>query len=135
MRTIIAGSRVATWKDVQAALDKCPFTSKISVVLSGCARGADLCGEKWAISSGIPISRFPAEWSRLGRKAGVFRNTLMANSADALIAVWDGNSSGTANMIHQARQKNLRVFVFKFVSEEINAKGFPKQEKANPLLD
>ena len=36
----------------------------------------------------------------------------MAQYADALIAVWDGESKGTANMITQARQKGLDVFIY-----------------------
>jgi len=37
----------------------------------------------------------------------------MAEYADALIAVWDGKSRGTRNMIDEAARKNLKLFVHK----------------------
>ena len=36
----------------------------------------------------------------------------MAANADALVAVWDGVSPGTKNMIAQARLQGLRVHVY-----------------------
>ena len=39
----------------------------------------------------------------------------MADNADALIAVWDGESRGTADMIKKARDRGLRVYI-KYVS-------------------
>jgi hypothetical protein len=35
----------------------------------------------------------------------------MAQNADALIAVWDGQSPGTKHMIDVAKARGLRVFV------------------------
>ena len=37
----------------------------------------------------------------------------MAEYADALIAVWDGESRGTKNMIDEATSRNLKLFVYK----------------------
>ena len=38
----------------------------------------------------------------------------MAAEADALIAFWDGQSRGTANMIKIAKDKGLQVAVVKY---------------------
>jgi hypothetical protein len=35
----------------------------------------------------------------------------MAEYADALIAIWDGESRGTKNMIEEATKRGLRVYV------------------------
>jgi hypothetical protein len=35
----------------------------------------------------------------------------MAEYADALIAIWDGESRGTKNMIEEATKRNLSVYV------------------------
>jgi hypothetical protein len=35
----------------------------------------------------------------------------MAKYADALIAVWDGKSRGTKNMIDEAKKLGLKVYV------------------------
>jgi hypothetical protein len=112
MKTIIAGSRTATLPQVMKALELCPFTSKITEVVSGCARGADSYGEMLAEEFKTPIKRFPAEWEKYGRGAGHIRNGLMAEYADALIAVWDGSSSGTLDMINKAKSHQLITFVF-----------------------
>ncbi|WP_346285185.1 hypothetical protein [Zoogloea sp.] len=41
------------------------------------------------------------------------RNKLMAENADGLIAVWDGGSRGTLNMLDTALQLGLRIFLLR----------------------
>jgi len=79
--------------------------------LSGAARGADTLGEEWAVMCGIPIEKYPADWNAHGKSAGYKRNTVMAEHAEALIALWDGKSRGTAHMIEIAKRHGLRVHV------------------------
>ncbi len=43
---------------------------------------------------------------------GPVRNQKMAEYADALIAVWDGESRGTKNMISLAKKLNLKCFIY-----------------------
>lgn len=112
MKTIIAGSRGLKWADVEAATAACPWTAEISEVVSGCAPGVDRLGELWAKRRSIPMRYFPAQWGMYGKSAGPRRNSMMAEYADALVAVWDGESKGTQNMIGQARDRGLRVFVW-----------------------
>jgi hypothetical protein len=110
MRTIIAGSRtVIEYEKVCAVIKAANFN--ITEVVSGCARGVDTLGEQWAAASGIPVKRFPAEWNKHGKLAGPVRNQQMADYADALIAVWDGRSKGTKDMIDRASKLNKTVFV------------------------
>lgn len=113
MKTIIAGSRTATYEQVLTALEQCPFTSEITAVLCGCARGADQYGATWAKSKGLPVIHYPAEWKVYGNAAGPIRNRAMAHVADALIAVRIGGpkSRGTSSMIWEAEKKGLRIFV------------------------
>ena len=80
-------------------------------LVSGCAGGVDRLGEKYADFYGIPVKQFPANWETYGKRAGFMRNIQMAEYADALIAVWDGVSSGTRHMINTAQQKGLKVYV------------------------
>lgn len=117
MKTIIAGSRTVSKDDVEDAMQECPITRDITTVVSGTARGADTYGEEWAGVWGVNIVRFPADWDKFGRAAGMIRNGEMAEFADALIAVWDGNSPGTRNMIANAKQRGLIVWVWD-VSEQ-----------------
>ena len=54
---------------------------------------------------------FNADWNKHGRAAGPMRNKQMADYADVLIAVWDGQSKGTKNMIDQMNKLNKPVFI------------------------
>ncbi len=128
-RTIIAGSRtVESIALVEQAIELSMF--RITEVVSGCAPGADSFGELWAKAKMIPIKRFPAIWNDLSHpnaliktnsrgqqydaRAGHRRNEDMASYADQLIAVWDGASTGTADMLERARYHCLVVFVYDY---------------------
>lgn len=112
MRVIIAGSREGvTEKHVLYAVLLSGF--EISSVVSGRAKGADTYGELFAATVGLPCVDMEADWDAHGRAAGHIRNRQMAKNADALIAVWDGQSDGTRNMIATARELGLKVFVFR----------------------
>lgn len=113
MKTIIAGGRDITAKwVVDEAVRESGF--EITEVVSGRARGVDFLGEAWAHEKAIPIVWFEAHWSYYGRKAGPIRNALMSEYADALLAIWDGKSAGTRDMIEKAQQNGLRVYVYAF---------------------
>lgn len=110
MRTIVAGSRgVTDIRQLHAALIECGWLP--SVIISGGARGADRLGEEWANQIGLPLEIYPADWDRHGKSAGHRRNAEMAAVADALIALWGGQSRGTKGMIDLATARGLRVFV------------------------
>lgn len=113
LRCIIAGSRVGvSYDDVSKAMEGCPWTSEISEVVSGKARGVDTMGEQWAKENSIPIKEFPADWKKWGKSAGSRRNEEMGDYAHALVAVWDGLSRGSKHMIDYATKKGLKVFVY-----------------------
>ena len=84
---------------------------EISQVVSGMARGVDTLALQWASKHCMPVAKFPADWNKYGRGAGHIRNRQMADNADALVAVWDGKSRGTKNMIDTAKAKGLQVYV------------------------
>lgn len=112
MRTIIAGSRSCTdMEQVEKAISLAGWT--ISRVISGGARGVDQLGEAWANNINVPVDRFIPNWQVLGKKAGYVRNVEMATFADALIALWDGESRGTKHMIDIAIHKGLVVLVWR----------------------
>lgn len=109
MKTIIAGSRgITDYSLLLKAYSECGF--EITEVVSGGARGVDKLGERLAQELNLPLKIFPADWSK-GKQAGFIRNVQMAEHADALIAVWDGQSRGTAHMITIARSLGLKVYV------------------------
>jgi hypothetical protein len=82
----------------------------ISLIISGGAVGVDRLGEIYAQLNDIPTLIMNANWKMDGRAAGYMRNNKMAEQADALIAIWNGHSSGTAHMIRIAKAKGLKVY-------------------------
>lgn len=111
MRTIIAGSRSITdYKVVESAVVASQF--EITEVVSGGAKGVDILGEEYARQNNIPVKKFLPDWKKHGRKAGILRNCEMGDYAEALVAIWDGKSSGTKHMIDYSQKKNLKVYVY-----------------------
>jgi len=121
MKTIIAGCR--DFKDYHLVKTKIEYnrnTHPITEVVSGGAEGADRLGEQYAIENNIPLKIFPAEWSKYGPAAGPIRNRQMAEYADCLIAVWDGKSKGTKNMVAEMNKLMKPVYII-WIGEPINA--------------
>lgn len=106
MKIIIAGSRTVDpekWvEDIKF------FISEDFELVTGCARGADQIA--YMITKNP--TEFPADWDRFGKRAGYIRNYNMAQYADVLIAVWDGHSKGTRNMIDIMLDMGKEVHVF-----------------------
>lgn len=112
MKVIVAGSRgITDYDTVVRAIKESGF--QITELVSGGAGGVDKLGEKYANRLEIPVKVFLADWEKKKASAGIIRNAHMANYAEALIAVWDGESRGTKNMIETAEKKGLKVFVWK----------------------
>ena len=123
MRTIIAGSRtIADPGLLRTALARCGWTP--TTVLSGDALGADRLGAAWAQEAKVPTTHYPltrfldhrepAAWARAGRA----RNLVMAYHADALIALWDGESAGTEHMIATARRLHLHWYIWNVTTHQ-----------------
>lgn len=135
-KVIVAGGRdFEDWNH-----DNCKTLEKIDKILSnyaeddiemvtGKAAGADQIPYYYKIWHGYELSEFPALWSDItatpcvvkeknGYKynalAGHNRNEKMAVYADALIAFWDGKSTGTKDMIDRAKKHGLKVRVIRY---------------------
>lgn len=111
MKVVIAGSRVFEHTEAYyareletlvARFEEC--YGKITLVVSGRARGPDKLGEQWAIENGIGIAKFPAKWDLHGKAAGPIRNQEMGEFADGAIIMWDGKSTGSKHMSEVMRK-------------------------------
>lgn len=112
-RVIIAGGRdFSDYSLLTKTMDNVLVNVQDDItVVCGKARGADILGEQYAKEHGYAVQYFPADWNRYGKVAGYIRNTTMAKNADALVAFWDGQSSGTRHMIQTARSLGLKTRV------------------------
>lgn len=116
MKVIIAGSRSITNHNViiNSIYDSMKESGfEITEVVSGMAKGVDTMAAWWATSQKLPLKKFYPDYAhRSGKIAPILRNTEMALYADALIAIWDGESRGTKHMIEYMRDKMMKpVFV------------------------
>jgi 3-keto-L-gulonate-6-phosphate decarboxylase len=119
MKTIIAGSRGCnSFSTVCDAISQSGFGDEITEIVSGGALGVDQLGEKFAHKFDIPMKQFLADWKQYDKAAGMIRNREMAEYSQALIAVYDGSSKGTANMIEEAKKRNLKVYVHLYTHKE-----------------
>jgi len=110
MKLIIAGSRnITDYELVKTQLDT---LLDITEVVCGKARGVDALGERWAIENNIPVKYFPANWDKYGKSAGYRRNVEMAEYADGLFAIWDGESKGTNHMVNIAKEKHMPILIY-----------------------
>ena len=125
LRVIIAGSRdfndyELLKKSAIEIITKKTMFPDLTRIISGCARGADTLGERFANEMGLEISRFIPDWDGLGKRAGYVRNAEMAKFAveddndGILIAFWDGKSKGTKHMIDLAKRYGLEVHVVNY---------------------
>lgn len=109
---IIAGCRyIKNYSHIEAAVLESGFD--ISQVVSGGASGVDTMAVRWAKKNNKEYKVFPAKWAKHGRSAGPIRNKEMARYSDGLIAIWDGKSKGTKNMIQQATLGGLNLHVYR----------------------
>lgn len=118
MRLIISGSRgiadSKTRKAINIGLTRLGIElAGIREVIQGDCQGPDRDGAAFfrALPSPPVIKGVPADWQKHGKAAGPIRNSQMAEMGDALIAIWDGRSRGTKDMIDKARRRGLRVAV------------------------
>lgn len=110
MKVIIAGSREIT--NYQLVLDAIAESGfEITEVVCGMARGVDLLGKRYGDENEIPVKEFWPKWDKHPKMAGKLRNTDMRYYGDALIAVHDGVSTGTKDMISKMERAGKPVYV------------------------
>lgn len=115
MRVLICGSR--DYPDYSLVFQELRKISNVSVVIQGCARGADTIAATVAKSLDIPVESYPADWKKHGLAAGPIRNRQMLTEGkpDLVLAFATKTlteSKGTRNMVEQARAAGVEVKVF-----------------------
>lgn len=87
------------------------------VFVSGGAAGADRLAARYANLHSITIYEFLPNWDLYGKRAGFMRNTDIVESADEVLAFWDGKSKGTLDSIKKARQMNKHLTIIDYTKE------------------
>lgn len=86
----------------------------ITCIISGGAAGADSLARELAVALKLSYYEVLPDWKTYGRAAGPVRNKEIIDRADAVIAMWDGRSRGTASAIRLAENAGKRVVVVRF---------------------
>lgn len=124
MKLIVAGSRgITDYATVRQAIIDSGLWSlhkHTLEIVCGMARGVDLLGLEFAKSNSLKWHEFPADWNKYGKRAGYLRNIQMGEFSDGVVAIWDGKSRGTKQMIDWAMEKGLFVYVHRVYSGEIH---------------
>lgn len=94
MNVAIVGSRNLYVDDFSVYLP-----TDTTAIISGGAKGIDLCAKKYAERIGIPIMEILPVYERYGRAAPLVRNREIVLHADHVLAFWDGQSKGTKHVI------------------------------------
>lgn len=122
MKVLVTGDR--EWDDfglIEHVLEGLP--DSFTVLVHGAARGADsiagwLVREKYL---GLVERKYPAEWDKFGKAAGVLRNQQMLDEEepDLVVAFHDDirNSKGTKDMIQRALKAEIEVRLYWHVDD------------------
>jgi hypothetical protein len=83
-------------------------------IIHGASGNVDWAADAWAKARGIKRVPYPvdkADWTKYGKAAGPIRNGHMADDGDYLVALWDGRSRGTGDMIRQMTERGKDWYV------------------------
>lgn len=112
---LICGSRsINNYGIVKEAIEQSPLN--IDKIIHGGAKGVDVTADIWAKLHDVEVECFYVDdeddrysYEEDGRGAPLERNKVMVEKADAVIAVWDGKSSGTKQTMKHAEKQGMNI--------------------------
>ena len=106
MKIAIIGSRTLKIDDFEKYIPE-----GAEEIVSGGAKGVDLCAREYATKRGIKLVEFLPEYEKYKKAAPLKRNLQIIDYADGVIAFWDGKSRGTKFVIDKCREKSKEIKV------------------------
>lgn len=110
MKVLICGDRF--WVSREAIYLRLSQFPKDTLIIEGACSGADQLAGSVARELGMKVVEFPAEWGRLGRRAGPIRNRQMLDEKPDLVIAFHLNlaeSRGTKDTVTEATKRGIRV--------------------------
>jgi hypothetical protein len=99
-RVLVTGGRYFNLADeVHRILHPIHLKHGIAELGEGWATGADELSRLWALSHGIPVASYEANWKLLGNYAGKARNSQMLRAFNPDLGVAFPGGDGTRDMI------------------------------------
>lgn len=99
----VSGSRgIKNYTYVNAVLVK--HIRGRDIIMTGGAQGVDRIAEYWGRHNNIVVKMSLKPNWKMGRGAGMIRNTEGVDWADKVIVIWDGKSPGSKDVIDKCRK-------------------------------
>ena len=116
MKAAVIGSRALGCFDIDKYISEVErqLGDKITIIITGGARGVDTVAAAYADRRGIPKQIILPDYT-LGKGAPLIRNKQIVKDADIVIAFWDGQSRGTLHAIKHASVYNKPIIVYKSI--------------------
>jgi hypothetical protein len=110
MIVVVTGGRdYADAETVNRVLSEVHAEYEIDLLVHGAASGADSLADGWAKANNVRSCPCPADWSRLGRRAGPVRNRYMLDAFKPDLVVAFPGGAGTADCVRAAEERGIRV--------------------------
>lgn len=106
MKVAVVGSRGLRVPDMQNYLPE-----GVTEIISGGAKGVDACAKEYALTHGLELTEYLPEYEKYGKAAPLKRNIAILESADVVLAFWDGASRGTKHVIDNCKARGIPVRV------------------------
>jgi hypothetical protein len=81
----------------------------IKCIISGGAKGADTLAERFSKDRNIAIIVLSPDWNKLGKRAGLVRNSDIVEASTHMIAFPTKTSKGTYDSINKAKKKSIHL--------------------------
>ena len=106
MKVAVIGSRSITSYPLEEIIP-----AAATEIISGGARGVDTLAREYAAAHSIPLTEIHPDYARYGKGAPLRRNLEIIARADVVIALWDGHSTGTAQVIGECHRQGKPIIV------------------------
>ena len=110
-RILICGDR--DYKDWMQVRDYLDTISRTAIIIHGGAKGADSIAGNLATYLNMKVIKYPADWDKYGKAAGVLRNQQMLDEGYPDLVVYFHkdleNSKGTKDMVKRAVDNKIKT--------------------------
>lgn len=107
MKVAIIGSRRLTVSNIGEYIPE-----SCTEIVTGGAKGIDTYAAEYAQKLNYKLTVFLPEYHKFGKVAPLIRNKLIVDYSDFVIALWDGSSGGTKNVISYCKKINKNHIVY-----------------------
>lgn len=85
--------------------------ANVTEIISGGAKGVDTAVREYAIAHSIKLTEILPKYAKYGRAAPLKRNLNIIQTADQVLAFWDGRSHGTKYVIDNCKKYDVPITV------------------------